>query len=131
MAARGQLDLAWLALLDTRPADARAAVTSAGEPTRRAQDLTSDPVRWAVSAAPVRATLDGRPLAPEDPRGPVLVHSEEAGPAMWSLTLDLPPGVARVLRLDLTEPVLPGIPVLPEQPLSRPLARTVEAEVCR
>ena len=79
----------------------------------------------------VRATLDGRPVAPEDPRGALLVNGEEGGLATWSLTLDLPPGEGRTLRLDLTEPVLAGEPVVPEQPLSRPQVTVIEAEPCR
>lgn len=98
-------------------------------------DTRTSSLALTVYATPgaelVRATLDDRPLAPEDLRGAVLVNSEEAGLATWSLTLDLPPGAARTLRLELTEPVLPGSPVVPEQPLSRPLIRSVDAEVCR
>ena len=59
-------------------------------------DTRTSSLALTVYATPgaelVRATLDGRPVAPEDPRGALLVNAEEGGLATWSLTLDLPPG---------------------------------------
>ncbi len=73
-----------------------------------------------------RATLDGQPLA-ED----ALVPGTEAGLSVWSTLLDLPPGKARVLTLDLDEPWVGGAPRVPEQPLARPLATEVRWPDCR
>lgn len=105
-------------------------ITPDGRIDTRTSSLTLT-VYTTPGAELVRATVDGRPVAPEDPQGAILVNSEEAGLPMWTVTLDLPPGAARTLRLDLDEPVLSGEAVVPEQPLSRPLARTVEVVPCR
>jgi hypothetical protein len=70
--------------------------------------------------------LDGRPF----PVGGVLEPGTEAGLPVWLTYLDLPPGKARVLELQLVEPTAAGAPRVPEQPLARPLLRHLHVTEC-
>lgn len=78
----------------------------------------------------VRATVDGQPVAPEDPAGPLLANASEAGLPMWYLGLELPPGQSRTLVLELDEPVVEGTPRVLEQPLARPLEQVLDVPAC-
>lgn len=78
-----------------------------------------------------RATLDGRPVAPEDPQGAFLAAGNEAGLPLWETYLELPPGTSRQLLLELNEPALPGPAAVPEQPLQRPLRTELSVPACR
>jgi hypothetical protein len=104
-------------------------VTPEGRTASRTAAVTLQ-VYGTPGADLVRATVDGRPVAPEDPLGLVLFNVTEAGLPMWYLGLDLPPDEPRTLVLELDEPVVAGAPVVPEQPLSRPLTRTVDVPAC-
>lgn len=79
----------------------------------------------------VRGTVDGGPVAPEAPDGPLLGSTREGGLPVFTVHLELPPGQTRSLRLELDEPELAGAPVMPEQPLSRALDRQVTWAGCR
>ncbi|HWG93540.1 MAG TPA: hypothetical protein VNU66_04865, partial [Mycobacteriales bacterium] len=97
-------------------------------------DSRTNAVTLQVYATPgadlVRATVDGLPVAPEDPSGLLLANASEAGLPLWYLGMELPPDQPRTLVLEFDEPVVPGEAVVPEQPLSRPLERTVDVPVC-
>jgi hypothetical protein len=71
----------------------------------------------------VKATLDGKPV-------PYLEPGTEAGLPVWQTFLDLPPQADRTLVLTLDEPTAKGAPRVLEQPLARPLARTVDLDRC-
>ncbi|MBC7678608.1 MAG: hypothetical protein H7233_06430, partial [Pseudorhodobacter sp.] len=78
------------------------------------------------------ATLDGQPLPPGVVRGgqPVLRPGTEAGLPLWDLTLDLAPGVERVLVLNLVEPTAPGAARVPVQALAKDQALVVQVPTC-
>lgn len=76
------------------------------------------------------ATVDGAPVAPLDPQGPFLAGGVEAGLPLWETYLSIPPGQGRTLTLELEEPVVPGELRVPEQPLQRPLQRTLGVPLC-
>lgn len=98
-------------------------------------DTRTSTLTLTVYATPgselVTATVDGVAVAPGNRQGAVLINSEESGLPMWTVTLDVTPGATRVVRLHLDEPALDGEPVVPEQPLSRPLASDVTTVSCR
>ena len=77
-----------------------------------------------------RATLDGVVLDPTDPALPFLSRYVEGGLPAWAVPVTLPREQARTLVLELDEPVLPGAPQVPEQPLARPLVADVRAPTC-
>ncbi len=77
------------------------------------------------------ATVDGQPLSlVAGGPGPLVEQGEEGGRPVWSAYLELPPDRAREVVLELDEPVLPGAPQVPQQPLLLPLAATVDAVAC-
>jgi hypothetical protein len=80
----------------------------------------------------VGATLDGRPITATPARrgAPTLVGTSEAGLPLWYSLFAIPKGQSRELVLTLDEPVRAGAPRVPEQPLARPLHRTVDVPSC-
>ena len=77
------------------------------------------------------ASLDGQPISRRvRSDGQFLRQSEEGGLPMWHLRVELPPEQTRRLELRLVEPVVPGEARVPEQPLARPLSRTVDVPAC-
>ena len=77
------------------------------------------------------ASLNGVPLALPDATGTAVLHGGlEAELPFWSLNVDLPRGIPQVLTLHLQEPVVAGAARVPEQPLVRPLVRTVNVPDC-
>ena len=74
----------------------------------------------------VSIDVDGAPV----PDAAGLHDGLEAGLPFWSLFVDLPRDVTRVVTLHLREPVVAGAVRMPEQPLVRPLQRTVTAPTC-
>lgn len=78
----------------------------------------------------VAADLDGQPLVASGMRGADLHEGLEAGLPFWGLRVELPRGLPRVLTLHLLEPVAAGVARVPEQPLVRPLRRSVDLPTC-
>lgn len=78
----------------------------------------------------VRATVDGRAVRPQDPDGLFVANSIERGLPLFQVMLDLPRDQTRRFVLELDEPVVAGAARVPEQPLSRPLARDVRVPAC-
>lgn len=77
------------------------------------------------------SSLDGEPISRRvRSDGQFLRQSEEGGLPMWHLRVELPPEETRRLELRLVEPVVPGEARVPEQPLARPLSRTVDVPAC-
>lgn len=77
------------------------------------------------------ATLDGQPLGTGAlGAAGVLRTSSEAGLPLWSTLVELPKDKTRRLQLDLVEPVVAGEARVPEQPLARPLDRSVAVPAC-
>jgi protein-tyrosine-phosphatase len=95
------------------------------------QDLGTDPpdssrgvaveqvwVYGPLGAGVVRSTVDGRAL----PVSALVVGGRPA----WGFKIAVPPGGARTVYLQLTEPVSPAAPVVPVQPLVNPMVvRTI------
>jgi hypothetical protein len=80
-------------------------------------------VYGTAGARLVSATLDGEPVSPLVGETPLRLDlGEEGGLPVWQVYVELPPGVERVLRLELDEPALPGVPQVPDQPLLSPLS---------
>ena len=94
-----------------------------GVRTQSLVDRVSLSVYATRGATLVSASLDGKPV-------PYLQPGQEAGLPIWQTFLDLPPQADRTLTLTLDEPTSKGAPRVLEQPLARPLARTVDLARC-
>lgn len=79
----------------------------------------------SIDATLREATLNGRLL----PEGVVAVE-KEAGRPVWFTNLNLKPGQPQTLTLKLDEPTAKGAARVPEQPLARPLKKTVHVPTC-
>jgi hypothetical protein len=78
------------------------------------------------------ATLDDMPLGTDaGANGPHLEAATEAGIPLWTTFVELPPGQNRRITLQLTEPTAEGGARVPEQPLARPLHRTIAVAPCK
>lgn len=77
-----------------------------------------------------KATLDGQPVTSDDNAVPFLNAFTEAGLPAWSTRVDLPSGKTRRMVLSLVEPSARGASRVPEQPLPRPLRRSVDVPTC-
>jgi len=102
-----------------------------GKPTQSTTNRITLMVYGTRGAKLRRATLDGVPLqATGIGTVPIIETFEENGLPVFHVLLDLPRERRRMLVLELDEPASPGVARVPEQPLARPLARTVRVPTC-
>ena len=94
------------------------------------EDLVVLNIYASAGATLRRALLDGVVLDPSNRALPFLSRFVEGGLPAWAVPIALPREEARTLVLELDEPVLPGAPQVPEQPLARSLVADVRAPTC-
>lgn len=85
----------------------------------------------SADARLVRAELDGEAVtADSGPGSSRLYEGLEGDLPFWQTYVELPRGQTRTVVLHLQEAVVPGAARVPEQPLIRPMARTVDVPDC-
>jgi hypothetical protein len=95
---------------------------------------TGDRVTAIVYGTPgarlVRATINGKQLQLTTQTTGAIDVSTEGGLPRWATQIDLPSGERERLVLTVDEPTVAGTARVPEQPLPRPLKRSVDVPSC-